>query len=130
MGINYEINKAIEVEQFVQILVESGLGERRPIENLDCMQAMLLFSNLTISAWQNGKLVGIARCVTDFHYCCYLSDLAVSKVMQKRGIGKKLIEHVQAELEDSCKIILMAAPDAVEYYPAIGFQKHNSAWVK
>lgn len=91
---------------------------------------MLLFVTLTGSTWQNNKLVGIARCVTNFHYCCYLSDLAVSKPLQKRGIGKKLIEAVQGELEGGCNTILLSPPDAANYYPAAGLRQQKSVWVK
>jgi len=67
--------------------------------------------------------------VTDFHFCCYLSDLAVDEKYQKQGIGQKLISKVKEQLEGNCKVILLAAPAATEYYPKIGFSAHNSAWV-
>ena len=48
-----------------------------------------------ISAWEGATLVGIARCVTDFHYACHLSDLEVSKRYQKLGAGKKVQQITQ-----------------------------------
>lgn len=33
--------------------------------------------DIVITAWDGGKIVGIARALTDYAYCCYLSDLAV-----------------------------------------------------
>ena len=39
------------------------------------------------------RLVGVSRAITDFHYCTYLSDLAVDESFQKQGIGKTLIEE-------------------------------------
>ena len=90
---------------------------------------MIENSNLIVTASIDEKLIGIARAVTDFHYCCYLSDLAVDEQYQKKGIGKQLISKVQEQLHNKCKIILLSAPDAVEYYPKIGFIKHNSAWI-
>ncbi|EGQ7707936.1 GNAT family N-acetyltransferase, partial [Vibrio cholerae] len=67
--------------------------------------------------------------VTDFHYCCYLSDLAVSEQVQSKGIGKELIRQTFASLKKGCKLILLSAPQATEYYPKIGFKQHNSAWL-
>lgn len=90
---------------------------------------MIEHADLMVSCWSDNLLVGIARSVTDFHYCCYLSDLAVDQEFQKRGIGKKLIDETRQRLETSCKIMLLSAPGAVEYYPHIGFEKHPSAWV-
>lgn len=75
------------------------------------------------------QLVGVARSVTDFHYCCYLSDLAVDESVQSSGIGQYLILVTKEELSPSCKVILLSAPQAQDYYPKIGFEPHNSAWV-
>ena len=74
-------------------------------------------------------LVGVARSVTDFHYCCYLSDLAVDQAVQDKGIGRELIRHTREQLGPRCKLILLSAPAAVGYYPHIGFTQHNSAWI-
>ncbi|MBF4264204.1 N-acetyltransferase, partial [Vibrio anguillarum] len=92
-------------------------------------QGMLDNSNLIVSAWLNDQLVGVARSVTDFHYCCYLSDLAVDESVQSNGIGKYLILVTKEELSQSCKLVLLSAPKAQGYYPKIGFEAHNSAWV-
>jgi predicted N-acetyltransferase YhbS len=73
-------------------------------------------------------LVGVARSVTDFEYCCYLSDLAVDVDYQKLGIGKELIRRTQARLGPEAKIILLSAPKAEDYYPKLGFRRHDSAW--
>ena len=90
---------------------------------------MLRNANLLVSCWDGDLLVGIARSVTDFHYCCYLSDLAVDVDHQKQGIGKQLIGETKSRLESGCSLILLSAPAAVDYYPHIGFEKHESAWV-
>jgi ribosomal protein S18 acetylase RimI-like enzyme len=81
------------------------------------------------SFWNKDALVGIARSVTDFYYCCYLSDLAVDRDFQRQGIGRELISRTQAELGNRCTIILLSAPKAVDYYPRIGMERHPQAWV-
>jgi GNAT superfamily N-acetyltransferase len=129
MSIEYKINEPISTEQFVELLVNSTLGERRPIDDRDCIEGMIANSNLVISAWENGVLVGIARSVTDFHYACYLSDLAVSKTHQRMGIGKQLQILTQEQLGPQCKLILIAAPAANQYYEQIGFTNNPRCWV-
>ena len=54
-------------------------GIKRPVDDLARIEAMLDASPLVISVRDQDRLVGIARSLTDFCYCCYLSDLAVSK---------------------------------------------------
>ena len=76
MSIEYKVNAPVTSDQFIELLSESTLGERRPIDDRDCMEGMVKNSNLMVTAWNDGKLIGIARSMTDFHYACYLSDLA------------------------------------------------------
>lgn len=129
MAIEYKINTPISADQFIALLTDSTLAERRPIHDKTCMSGMISNSNLTVSAWESGNLVGIARSVTDFHYACYLSDLAVSKNYQKNGIGKQLQILTQEQLGPQCKLILLAAPNANKYYEHIGFTNNPRCWV-
>ncbi len=129
MEIEYKINEPITVEQFISVLRESKLGERRPIDDFECLNGMIKNSNLIVTAWDENKLIGIARSMTDFHYACYLSDLAVSEKYQKMGIGKRLQEITQNQLGPKCKLILIAAPDANTYYKHIGFKNNPRCWI-
>ncbi len=128
LNIEYRLNKNITSSEFIEVLKKSTLGKRRPIDDLDTINAMIEHADIIVTAVIDNKIVGVARAVTDFNYCCYLSDLAVDEAYQKKGIGQKLIQRVQEQLKDKCKIILLSAPDATEYYPKIGFIQHNSAW--
>lgn len=129
VNIEFKINEPISVEQFIDLLRESMLGERRPIDDVGCMRGMVENSNLMVTAWDGKKLVGIARSMTDFHYACYLSDLAVHKTYQKQGIGKQLQLITQQQLSEKCKLILVAAPAANSYYEHIGFTNNPRCWV-
>ena len=125
----YCINGEVSMAQFRDLLVQSGLAERRPADDLECLQGMIDNSNLVVSAWQNDRLVGIARSVSDFHYACYLSDLAVSGQLQRGGVGKTLIAATRAMLGPRCKLILIAAPAAADYYAPLGFVHNGRCWV-
>ena len=129
MSIQYKKNQQITLEQFIELLEHSTLGQRRPIHDKTCLQGMLDHANLIISAWDEDKLVGIARCMTDFHYACYLSDLAVDQAYQNQGIGKQLQIRVQQALNEHCKLILISAPAANSYYEHIGFTRNERCWV-
>jgi GNAT superfamily N-acetyltransferase len=129
MEIEYKANQKISADQFIDILNRSTLAERRPVADRACIEGMLNNADLLVTAWSDDLLVGVARSVTDFSYCCYLSDLAVDLNYQKRGIGKRLIIETRKSLGPKCGIILLSAPAAVQYYPHIGFQHHPQAWV-
>lgn len=129
MTIEYSTSRSISATQFIQLLQQTTLGNRRPVDKPEIIAGMLQHADLLVTAWQDEVLVGVARSVTDFYYCCYLSDLAVSERVQAQGIGKVLIRQTFLALKPGCKLILLAAPQAVEYYPHLGFSQHPSAWV-
>jgi GNAT superfamily N-acetyltransferase len=129
MSIEYFHDRKITPGQFVDVLKRSTLAERRPVDDLSRISDMLSRANLICTAWDDDILVGVSRSVTDFSYCCYLSDLAVDVAYQRKGVGKKLVQLTQANLHPQCKIILLAAPKAEGYYPKIGFRHFHSAWI-
>ena len=128
MNIEYKLNPELTENEFTDILNRSTLGERRPVDDKECINGMLKNADIIVTATKNEKIIGVARSITDFNYCCYLSDLAVDEKYQKHGIGKKLIDITQKQLNEKCKIILLSAPSAAEYYPRVGFTQHPSAW--
>jgi GNAT superfamily N-acetyltransferase len=129
MSIHYESGRSISSVEFADLLRRSTLAERRPVDAQKCLSAMLEHANLLCTAWDDSALVGVARSITDFEYCCYLSDLAIDEKYQRRGIGRELIRLTQSRLGPRAKLILLAAPKAEAYYPRVGFDQHRSAWV-
>ena len=126
--IEYRISHELDLDQVIDLYVASTLGERRPVDDRERMGQMLANANLVVTAWDGSLLVGISRALTDFAYVTYLSDLAVRASHQRQGIGKELIQQTQ-QAAPRAKIVLLAAPKAVDYYPHIGFTRHNSAWL-
>jgi len=117
-------------KEFTDLLVSSTLGERRPVNDPERIVDMLRHANLTITARDNGKLVGVSRSLTDWVYATYLSDLAVHIDYQHKGIGKELIRQTKL-LAPLSNVILLAAPAAVDYYPKIGMTHHAHAfWLR
>ena len=126
--IEYRTGNDLDLDEVIAVYVSSTLGERRPVDDRERMAGMLREANLVITAWDGEQMVGISRSMSDFHYATYLSDLAVRLSHQKRGIGVELIRQTRAAAPRA-GIILLSAPAAVDYYPRIGFTRHESAWV-
>jgi len=123
MKIDYHLNPPLTVHDLIDVLDKSTLGLRRPLSDLEAMESMLAHANYYIGAYENGKLVGLARAMTDFVYTTYLADLAVDESYQHQGIGKELIRLLKINIPKA-KLILLAAPAAEGYYPKIGMQNH------
>lgn len=126
MKLTYAREEKVDSQEVIEVFCSSGL--RRPVDQPERISRMFKSANLTICARDNGKLVGIARALTDFSFCCYLSDLAVRKEYQGLGIGKELVRQIQEEIGEETMLLLLSAPEADSYYPHIGFQKVNNAW--
>ena len=94
--IEYRDGNELDIDEILDLYHASTLGERRPVSDRERMTRMLRNANLVISAWDGPLLVGLARSVSDFAYCTYLSDLAVRATHQRTGIGKELVRRTQA----------------------------------
>jgi ribosomal protein S18 acetylase RimI-like enzyme len=118
MNTVYACEDFIPLDEFIDIVRKSGLN--RPIEDRARIERMLKHSNLHVTARQNGRLVGFARSLTDFCFCCYLSDLAVDKACQGQGIGRRLIEETRrAAGGETTTTLLLSAPTALTFYQGI-----------
>ncbi len=128
MPISYALEPGLSAEEFRTVLIASTLAERRPVDDLARLDKMLRNADLIVTARDGARLVGISRAVTDFSYCCYLSDLAVDLAYQRQGIGKRLIEETHRAAGETTTLTLVAAPTAETYYPSIGMKQHLSCW--
>ncbi|MDR3697727.1 GNAT family N-acetyltransferase [Mucilaginibacter sp.] len=124
----YARESVLDPDEFIDVLRRSTLAERRPVDDPERIKLMCRNANLIVTARQNGLLVGVARSVTDFVYCTYLSDLAVDHSLQKQGIGVRLISETKKH-SMSAKLILLSAPAAVKYYPKIGMKRHEHCFM-
>jgi predicted N-acetyltransferase YhbS len=128
MSIHYALEPDLSVDEFIDVLVRSTLGERRPIDDRRTMEDMVRNAEVMVTARQDGLLVGVSRAITDRAFCTYLSDLAVDTKCQGQGIGRELIRRTHDAAGRHTMLILIAAPKAVSYYPHIGMTKHDSCW--
>ena len=122
----YKIETSVDPHEVVDVYQRSGIS--RPIHDLPRFTLMLHHANLLISARDQGRLIGFARALTDFSYCCYVSDLAVDRDFQRQGIGKHLLHTIQEKIGEEVMVCLLSAPEAMSYYPHAGFQKAEQAW--
>jgi hypothetical protein len=127
MDISYKFDLTPKTEAIIEVYNSSGIN--RPTFDKERVGKMYAHSNLIVTAWHNEQLVGICRSLTDFCYCCYLSDLAVRMEYQKRGIGKTLIALTKERIGEQTTLILLAAPDAIDYYPKIGMDKIGNGFM-
>jgi predicted N-acetyltransferase YhbS len=126
---HYAIEPDLTSNEFVDILRRSSLSERRPVDDVATIAGMLANADIIVAARdESGNLVGVSRAITDYHYCTYLSDLAVDSACQQQGMGRELIRRTHEAAGLKTRLILLSAPAARTYYPHIGMKAHDSCW--
>lgn len=125
--IEYFCDREISAQQLSGLFCSANM--QRPVNDFYRLRQMLDKADIVVSAFSEERLVGMARAITDFSYCCYLSDLAVAADFQRQGIGKKLIELVRQRIGPQCSLLLLSAPKAMSYYPLVGFEQVTNAWI-
>ena len=129
MTIAYDREDDLGATEFIDVLLRSGLAARRPVDDRARIETMLANANLIVTARDDGRLVGVSRALSDFAYCCYLSDLAVDRSCQRRGIGRRLIEETRRMAGPNSMCLLVSAPDAMDFYRTIGMPQSNAAFM-
>jgi GNAT superfamily N-acetyltransferase len=127
MEIQYKTDEVPTAAAVIDLYLSAGLI--RPTDDAERISNMYRHSDLVITAWDGPLLVGVSRSVTDFHYCCYLSDLAIRKEYQKEGIGKRLVQLTKEVIGNKCMLLLLSAPTAMEYYPKIGMETVTNGFI-
>lgn len=129
MTVSWNIENDLTADEFVDVLLRSGLGARRPVDERERIATMLENSNLIVTARDDDRrLIGVSRCLTDFAYCCYCSDLAVDRKWQGRGVGRELVRRSREAAGDGATFLLLSAPGVEDYYLHTGFEKFETCY--
>src|SRR5919108_1956575 len=126
LQVRYARESALDVSEFRRVLVESGLAATRPVDDEPRLRAMLTSADLIVTArldQPGAALVGLARGITDFVWCCYLAELAVSASAQGLGIGKGLLDEARRQLGPRVSLVLFSVPEAVGFYERVGMER-------
>lgn len=125
--IDYRLGDDLDLDAVIDVYKDSTLSLIRPVGDRARMAQMFARADIVVSAWDGSRLVGIARSLSDFCCATYLSDLAVRHAYQQRGIGRQLIRRTR-EAGGRASVILIATPEAANYYPRVGFSP-ESGWI-
>lgn len=118
----------LAVEEFQDVIRRSDLN--RPADDVPRLTMMLAHANLVVAARDDTRhLIGVARSLTDFAYCCYLSDLCVDEAWQGRGIGRALVAETKSIVGPNSMVLLLSAPKPMGYYPRIGMDTVQNGFI-
>ncbi|WP_034158429.1 GNAT family N-acetyltransferase [Sphingomonas sp. ERG5] len=127
----YASEPALAASDFRHVLIESGLGAIRPVDDAERLATMLKEADLVLTARldrADGALVGVMRAITDYSWSCYVSELAVTPAAQGLGVGRGLLDETRRQLGPAVSVILASVPEAVGFYERIGMARQADAF--
>jgi ribosomal protein S18 acetylase RimI-like enzyme len=89
----------------------------------------MIFSNSRYKCFifDEARLVGAGRALSDGLDCSYICDIAVHPQYQGIGLGKAIVEKLVTLSDGHKKIILYAKPGKERFYSKLGFKKMETA---
>ena len=116
-------NRIPEIDQYNALRVNSGKGHGVA----DDMAYKALHGSLyLISVYEDDKLIGLGRVVGDGAITFTVTDIMVDKAYQRQGIGSKIMDHIDAYLDEvtdeNSFIMLIARIPSDELYKKHRFE--------
>ena len=103
-----------------------------PVSDPEKVWQMFERASVVFSAWHEGRLVGIARVLSDGVLYSILCDLAVEPDVQGLGIGRRLADAVFERFQNT-QIVLIGTGNrasAQRLYERYGFTRSNDVWIR
>lgn len=102
---------------------------QRPVEDHAKLWQMFEQSSVVVTAWVQGRLVGLARVLSDGYLNSYICDFAVEPDVQGLGVGRKLLERVRERCKGT-QIYLYDPKATSRFYDRMGFRNmREGLWV-
>lgn len=121
----YRTNASIDGRELLSLFQAAGWQSAQYPERLT--QA-IHGSDTVVSAWQGGRLVGLASALDDGTLTAYLHYLLVRPEFRGQGIGTELLRQMKSRYAGYLYLILIAEEAGlVGYYHRLGFQTVDGA---
>jgi GNAT superfamily N-acetyltransferase len=128
VSVVYAREQSLPVADYVAVLADTTMRGKRPLANTDRIGRMLAGASFIVTAREDGIILGVARCITDFAWIAYCAELAVKESAQGRGIGAGLIAKARELLGPGIGLVLISEPEAVGFYERIGMERLDRAF--
>ena len=127
MDIKYGVNAEINPAELQRLFRQTGWANGR---SLDGIGRMIEHTYIHVSAWQEGRLVGFARAITDTIYRAVVDDVVVDEEYRGRGIGTELMRRLGEELSGVEEVFLGCGTSEVPFYEKRGYKQAHHPYMK
>lgn len=129
--INIEAER-LSAETYIEFLSRTDLGSQYPAERFNArIERLVKNVPISLTARDDGKLVGVLFGITDFAYWLFITDLGVDRDCVGQGIGRKLMEAAleAAGGKDDIIVYTCANENAVGFYEKLGMRPASDVMV-
>ncbi len=122
-----DIKKDLPVEQLYHLFFSAGWtgSEISPNpEIINNFNIPFINSTLVISAWDNERLIGVVRVLSDRFIRSVIYDLVIDPEYQNKGIGRELVKRCIEHFPNS-EWLVQTEKHISGYYEKIGFRIYN-----
>ncbi len=91
MAIEISINRSADIDQLMHLFRQAGWLDKMDEARL---KSMIENSTIVVTAWDKNRMVGFARCLTDFVFNGQINNVVVDEEYRGRNIGKNLVERI------------------------------------
>ncbi len=120
----FSFTEPINPEQLKALFAQTPWAKAR--EPLD-IQRMLDRSQLTLGVWDEDRLIGFARVITDDRYRALVDDVVVDSAHRKQGVASAMLDKLLKRLQHIEEIMLDCAPALEGFYGKFGFKPKDSS---
>jgi len=124
-----DIKKDLPSEQLQRMFVAIGWSDgTEPPEMMKNYNVPFINSTLVVSAWQNERLVGAVRVLSDTMFRSVIYDLLVLPEFQNKGVGRELIKRCITHFPKS-EWLVQTTEATASYYEKNGFKRNHDVFL-
>ena len=117
--ITFSDSKEFDPSCLVPLFDQADWSRGRTVEQA---RDMLLHTDLAISAWDQSRLVGFARVLTDYVFRASIWDVIVDRDYQGRDIGTQLMNRILSHPSlDRVELFWLCTRNRQAFYKTLGF---------
>ena len=102
-----------------EIFKLAPLGKREP----DKLEMASKNSFAVCSAFDDGKMIGFGRAISDGQYQSAIYDVVVLPEFQNQGVGKIIMNALLEKLPKTSIVLIFSAPGKENFYRKFGFSR-------
>jgi N-acetylglutamate synthase-like GNAT family acetyltransferase len=122
--------KDIDAAQLVALYRQAPWANTRNIEDA---HEMLSHTDVVITAWNENRLVGLGRVLTDYVYRASIWDVIVDTTYQGQDIGTEIIQRILQHPDLKRVELFWLCTRSPDFYEKLGFsskEQTGMVWVR